>query len=333
MLLFMIFDATWTNVIVGILSLTLLILSAEIIMRKSIKLTQYFGLSQTFIGLTIFSISTSIPEIAANIIAGIEILKGKLDPIVLSSTAMGTTIGSDNIQITLVVGLVALFATLKASRQFLKTHYLMMIAVDLIAIIFSLNFFLGRGEGLVLIAVYIGYLFYLARKEKQKQLKNHVTVYKSRRGVVIDSIIVLVGIGIILTAAEFVFRSAAFFVKTFQISGSLIGVAIIGVATALPELTTSLIAAFKKASNISLGILIGSNITNMSFALGLGAVIAGYHVSAPILYYDMLSRLILPIIALFFFWRGKITRLEAILLIVLYLLYIGLRLIFVPTGA
>tara|TARA_Y100000310_G_scaffold328900_1_gene397797 strand:- start:1406 stop:2395 length:990 start_codon:yes stop_codon:yes gene_type:complete len=327
----MVFNGVFSYVLLGILSLAALVLSANLVMKKAMKLAKHFGLSQTFIGLTIFSIGTSIPEIATTLIAGVEILRGKLSSAVLSGTALGTTIGSDNIQITLVVGLVALFGTLKASKKFMKFDYLIMAGVSIIVFVMALNFHISRLEGIILVLGYLVYLGYLWKKEKKHRKKKRKVMYGNKSLIAIDSFIIVLGIGLILAAAEFVFLSTVFFVDTFNVSGSLIGVVVVGVATALPELTTSVIAAIRKASNISLGILIGSNTTNMSLALGLGAALSGYEVSKSILYYDLVSRLVLPLIVGVLFWKGKITKKEAIFLILLYIAYIGLRIIFFPT--
>lgn len=328
----MVFERIAGHLLLGLAGLVLLILLSNYVIKKSLQLIARFGLSQTFIGLTVLSIGTSFPEFATNVIAGIEILRGQYDPFVLSSTALGTAIGSDNIQITLVVGLVALLATLSASKTFLRRDYLPMIGVSILVLLFSLDFFLSQWEALALIIGYVVYLWWVWRRERaeRKISPAAAALVPPSRSPWSDSLLLLFGLGGLLLAAELVFRSTIFFVDQFHLSGSLIGVAIIGVATALPELTTSLAAARKKATKISLGILVGSNTVNMSLGVGFGAIFAGYQVSRTILSYDLISRLVLPLIVLVLFWKGTVGKREAIFLIALYVAYVILRLVFFP---
>lgn len=328
----MLFEGIPSYLVLGLLGLILLIVLSEYVIKKSLQLIARFGLSQTFIGLTVLSIGTSFPEFATNIIAGIEILRGQYDPFVLSSTALGTAIGSDNVQITLVVGLVALVTTLSASKTFLRRDYLPMIGVSILVLLFSLDFFLSRWEALTLIVGYVVYLWWVWRREQVERKSHHpgAPLASPSRSPWSDSLLLLLGLSGLLLAAEFVFRSTVFFVDQFHLSGSLIGVAIIGVATALPELTTSLAAARKKATKISLGILVGSNTVNMSLGIGLGAIFAGYQVSRAIFSYDLISRLVLPLIVLVLFWKGTVGKREAAFLIALYVAYVILRLVFFP---
>lgn len=328
----MVFEGIAGHLLLGLTGLVLLIFLSNYVIKKSLQLIGRFGLSQTFIGLTVLSIGTSFPEFATNIIAGIEILRGQYDPFVLSSTALGTAIGSDNVQITLVVGLVALLATLSASKAFLRRDYLPMIGVSILVLLFSLDLFLSQWEALALIIGYVVYLWWIWKREQVERKAHHPSapLASPSRSPWSDSLLLLLGLSGLLLAAEFVFRSTIFFVDQFHLSGSLIGVTIIGVATALPELTTSLAAARKKATKISLGILVGSNTVNMSLGIGLGAIFAGYQVSRTILSYDLISRLVLPLIVLVLFWKGTVGKREAAFLIVLYGAYVILRLVFFP---
>jgi cation:H+ antiporter len=105
----------------------------------------------------------------------------------------------------------------------------------------------------------------------------------------------------------------------------------LGVAVALPELTTSLIAVFKKKKAISAGILIGSNVTNPMFALGLGALISTYTVPHVIILFDLPFKIFTALLILYFLWKHEILKKKnAIVLICIYLIYIYIRSLWFP---
>ena len=149
---------------------------------------------------------------------------------------------------------------------------------------------------------------------------------KDKKDIFIDSLYILLGLFIIIVSAEYILRVTAFFVTKYNIGGSLVGILVIGIATALPELTTSVAAIIRGTSSISIGILVGSNITNPMFALGLGAMISAYQVPRPIIVFDLPVKIITAIIIMIFFWTSnKLSKKESIILISMYLAYILLR--------
>tara|TARA_B100001964_G_C13937449_1_gene467389 strand:- start:321 stop:665 length:345 start_codon:yes stop_codon:yes gene_type:complete len=107
----------------------------------------------------------------------------------------------------------------------------------------------------------------------------------------------------------------------------MIGILIVGIATSLPELTTSITAILRGASSISLGTLIGSNITNPMLALGLGAMISTYEVPKPIIVYDLPVNIITAIIIMLFLWKNRmLTRNASLIMISMYVAYVLVRL-------
>ena len=111
----------------------------------------------------------------------------------------------------------------------------------------------------------------------------------------------------------------------------MIGILVVGIATSLPELTTSITAILRGASSISLGTLIGSNITNPMLALGLGAMISTYQVPRSIIVYDLPVNIITAIIIMWFLWRSRmLTRKISIIMISMYIVYVLVRLKYFP---
>ena len=293
-------------------------LSATITVEAAKKIAYAFNLHEAFIGLTVLSIGTSLPEIFTHIMSSINILKG----IESSGIAVGTNIGSNIIQITLILGIIALLTKVHIDKKILKLDYPIMLGAILLLFLFALNQTIGRFEGFLLTAGYIWFLVWLSKREKviEKNPEKHKLHYFLN---------LIIGLTALLFAAKIVVDNAISLSVIWGVSKSLIGVLMVGAATALPELTTALIAILKGSTKMSLGTLIGSNITNPMFALGIGAMISGYTIDSSILWYDIPFWFFISILAMMFFKKKmKLDKKEAITLIIAYLAYAIIRLKF-----
>ena len=192
---------------------------------------------------------------------------------------------------------------------------------------------ISRVEGAVLFFGYVLFLWFLWMKEDER-IHNHKHMkwnIDDKKSIFIDISHIIMGLVIIIFSAEYILRVAEFFVLKYGVGSSLIGVLIIGVATALPELTTSITAMFRGASSISIGTLIGSNITNPMFALGLGAMISSYHVPRPVIVFDLPVKIITSIIVIWFLWRNRmLTRKASLIMVSMYVIYVLARLKYFP---
>ena len=323
------------NIVIGVIAIIFLVFVANKVVKRTIKLSEKLGISQMFLGLTALSIGTSLPEITTGAVGGFAILSGKIDPLIASGAIMGTSIGSDIVQQTFMFGLVGILAVvhlkkiIHVSNEFVKEDGSMLIVTAFLLLLVCIDGELSRLEGAILFFGYILYLWFLWGKEN-KEMHNHKKnklLIKSKKGIFADISYIAFGILIIVFCAEYILRISEFFVKSYNIGSSLIGVVIIGVASALPELTTSVTAVLRGAPSISLGTLIGSNITNPAFAIGLGAMISSLQVPRPVLVYDIPVKLVTSIIIIFFLWRKHMfTKNEAITMIAIYFAYILIRL-------
>ncbi|MBL7055615.1 sodium:calcium antiporter [Candidatus Woesearchaeota archaeon] len=329
------------NVIIGIIAVIFLVYLSDRVIGKSIKISNKLGISQIFIGLTIISIGTSLPEITTHVVASLDIVRGNIDSFIASSTVIGTNIGSDIVQQNFIIGLVGLLAILHGhkihmKRSFLKKDFLLMIVAAVLLLLFSIDAFISRVEGAVLFFGYILYLWYLWLEEKKPEKKiNKIELDgNDKKEIIVDVVHILVGFIVIILSAEYILRVTEFFVIEYGVGGSLIGILVVGIATALPELTTSVTAIMKGATSISIGTLIGSNITNPMFALGLGAMISTYEVPKPIIVFDLPVKIITAIIIMGFFWTSqRLSKKESLILISMYLIYILARIKFFAVDA
>jgi cation:H+ antiporter len=314
------------NSIIGILGVIVLVFSADKVVEHAIKIAKHFGLSNTFIGMSVLSFGTSLPEITSHVIASFGILSGRLNYKVASATVLGANIGSDVIQQTLILGLVVfIMGTLVFNRKFLLRNYLPMIGTTLMCIILGWDRTYSRIDGAILFGTFIVYMWFLYEKDEEETASKKKMNKKA--AITDDVFLVVLGMAAMAFSAYFVLSVVELIVAETGVGGSLIGVVTLGVASALPEFLTAISGIRKKAAGISLGTLIGSNITNPLVAIGLGALISGYWVPGPLVLWDLPMETISAALLLIFLWfrKGKLGRWGGVYLIGLYVVYLLVR--------
>jgi len=331
----------WVISIAGLFALALLVLSAELAVKKLIGLSGYFRLSTTFMGVTVISLATSIPEITAHVMASLGILSKTMDYQIGSSIVLGSNIGSDVVQQTLILGLVVLISgTLYFRRYFLWKSMIPMIGTTVMCIILGWDRTYSRLDGLILFGTFIAYTYYLYRDERKhyEPEDNGFTeageapkgVPQNRRQAIGYTLITLIAMAVTVGSASVVLEITETIVQQTGVGGSLIGVITLGVASALPEFVTALSGVRNKEHGISLGTLIGSNITNPLVAIGGGALLSTYWTPRPLLWWDLPWETATGAIlwAILWFTKGKLNKVGAFYLMGLYFAYVILRAVF-----
>jgi cation:H+ antiporter len=313
------------------LGLTGLWFGATLIVESAKKIAKKLNVSHALIGLTIVSIGTSLPEIATNIKSGM---------IGASGIAVGTNIGSCLTQITIILGLTALLGTMKATKKLIRRDFPMLlfaiIAMFLVGITGNKIMWF---EGLALIIIYLIYLYVLAKDENVGlKVKGEFKEHKNgngHNGIYSKNLTIMAfGVLILIYTSEMVVSSALDLAEYWGVAQSFVGVMIIGVGTGLPELSTAITGILRKASGVSIGTLIGSNVTDPMFSLGAGAIASGSFLvfENNLLFFDMPFWIIASIIAFFLFSRnmkiGKADKKEGLTLIALYVLFVFLKIKF-----
>jgi len=298
--------------------------AVEAARRIAVKLK----VSDLIIGLTITSIGTSLPEISTNILAGFSTLAEKD----ASGIAVGNIIGSDLAQITLLLGIVGFLATLTIPMRSLKRDGFMLFIALILMYITAIDGHVSRGEGVILVLAYIIYLIYLLNQERV--LENKKTKSKSEKRdykIGIDLIKTIVGLTVVVVSAYLIVENGVSMALQIGITESVIGI-FVGLGTSIPELTVSLRAIKERAGELSLGNLIGSNITDPLLSFGLGASVAGVTISQSVLQFDFVYWMAATAIALSLLYNHmNLNRKESSVLIILYLLFIYLKLTFFLT--
>jgi len=327
-------------IVFGVVSIAVLVLASSYAVNKLTGLAGYFRLSTTFMGVTVVSIATSIPEIAAHFTASFGILSGALDFEVSSAVVLGANIGSDVVQQTLIMATVVILAGgLRFKRYFLWKSMMPMIVTTIMCIVLGVDGIYSRIDGLILFGSFIAYMYYLYIDErKHYKEEDHgfgegetpEGVPQNSKEAWRDACLAILALLLTVGSAMIALQVTEVVVARTGIGGSLIGVVTLGVASALPELITAISGVRHGDSGIPLGTLIGSNITNPLVAIGGGAIISQYWVPGPLVFWDLPWETVTGAALWMILWfsKGKLGKWAAYYLIGLYFVYVSLRMIF-----
>ncbi len=299
------------------------------------------NISHIMVGLTILSIGTSLPEIAVSIMGGIDKILG-IDPNI-DGIVIGNKVGSFLTQITIIIGILSVTQPIFVSKWELRREGPMLFFSVFIFLIFSLDGILSRHEALVLIIIYFIYLSFVIWSEKrlQKEKINSKYMEKERLDTVSfkpissprkksstprDIGIFLLGLTVLIIAAEATLFSAHDLSKEFQIPENVIGIILVGFGTSLPELVADLTAIRRGSFGIAVGDILGSNICDILLATGAGSIIVNFNVPMIIMVFDIPVLFLALILVIYFLWTEKtLKRWEGSLLIAFYSVYAILK--------
>jgi cation:H+ antiporter len=253
--------------------LLLLFLGAESLVRGSTALALRLGITPLVVGLTVVAFGTSSPEIIVSLQSA---LKGN------SALALGNVIGSNISNVALILGLSALVRPLRVQAQIIRREIPLMIFASLLLCLLLLGGQLNRLEGLLLVAgsiTYTAYAYFSASKSKDKQVEaEFADALPQPKGKAWAHVaLILVGLSLLIVGANLLVGGAITIAESFGVSQVVIGLTIVAIGTSLPELATSIAAARKDEGDIVIGNVIGSNVLNILFVLGLAALIAPMH--------------------------------------------------------
>jgi cation:H+ antiporter len=302
-----------------LLGLAGLWLGTELVIKGAVNIANYYELSQVFVGIAILAIGTDLPEIVIAINASLQNVLHDVDT---SGIIIGNAIGSSFSQISVVLGTAGLLSYLTLSKQHLFEDGIVLLGSVLLLILLGFDGQITRIEGIVLIVVYIIYYSRLLHQERlgQKMKK------KFSKGISKDILFLILGMIIVIFTSKLVVDNSVRFAENLGIRQSFVGIILIGVGTSLPELALSLNAVRKKAIGLSVGNLIGSNIFDLLIPVGMGATIAELKIEKSLIWFDFPFLLLLSFIVLFFFKKKKgLQKIEAVILIGIFVLYAALK--------
>lgn len=307
-----------------IVGIALLIKSADFLVDGASSLADKLGIPTLIIGLTIVAFGTSMPELIVNIFAALE---GTTD------IAFGNIIGSSLANILLILGLVAIILPIRIqhSTVWKEIPFALLAAVVLFIVandfvidkieIFSLT----RIDGIIMLlffAIFLYYVFETAKANRVNLEDKKIKVKKYKNSVI--ALLIIVGLIGLTLGGKWTVDGAVFIAQQFGLSQFLISATIIAIGTSLPELMTSFAAIRKKDVDLAVGNIVGSNIFNIFWILGVTAFIAP--VAIPnFVNFDMILLIFVTVALFFFMFIGKkhhLDRWQGILFVLLYIAYI-----------
>ncbi len=319
----------WQYIALLTLGLFFLWKGSDLTVSSAKRLADKYGISHTLIGLSVLSVGTSLPEIFTNVYSGIQVASG----VDASGIAVGTVIGSEIGQITLILGITALVGTLRCQQDTIRRDGSMLLVAIAAMFLAALDGRITRLEGGLLVAGYVAYLVFLARTYRVVERISNDTERPPRDDIrpPIEAVRIAAGLAVLIIGGSLVVDNAVLLAGALDIATSLVGILVIGVGTSLPELSIAVAGVRRDAAAVSLGSLIGSNITDPMLSLGSGAVIAGFDVDKSLLRFDIPFWCLATIIALWLLRSGdeigKQDRREGSLLIALFVVFVVLKLV------
>lgn len=243
------------------LGFTMLIKGADWFVDGASGIATKFGIPQLVIGLTIVAMGTSAPEAAVSISAAIG---GSAD------ITIGNIVGSNILNIFIILGISAVITTLAVASSTIKYETPFMILVTVLLLVLGLDGTIGLIDGIILIIAFIAYLTYLfimAKKNKEEQPEaKQMAIWKA-------ILLTIIGLALIIIGSNVTVDAATAIATAFGVSERFIGLTIVALGTSLPELFTSVSAARKHNADIAIGNIVGSNIFNILFVVGISSVI------------------------------------------------------------
>ena len=320
------------DILMIILGFVLLVVGADMLVKGASNIAKKFHIPEMLIGLTIVAIGTSAPEL---IITITSTQSSSTDLII------GNAIGSNLCNLLFILGLMAVIRPVKIDKEARNFHIPMAFLASTVILLMGLGIlgnstqYINQIEGFFLVILFIVYFSYPIikefediinsyKKEKlERQNSSNKNSKKKKINIPFSLLLIVVGVFLLKYGGDFVVDSATNIALYFNISERVIGLTVVAIGTALPELVTSIFAVIRKDTDIAVGNLVGSCVLNLFLILGIGAMITPLEFTP-----DFIQNLILlcsmTLVLWLFNFMGKkntITRPKGIVLLSIFILY------------
>ncbi len=298
--------------------LVLLYFGADWLVKGAVTISLKFGLSPLIVGLTVVALGTSLPEALVSIQATLDNQGG---------IALGNVIGSNILNIALILGLSSLLQPLKVDSHLVKADVPILVGASFLLIVLLEDFHISRMEGALLL---LGIVFYVTgnimtvkrTSPAEDQIEGMEVPEDPSKNLLRDIGFLILGLIALALGSNFLVEGSVDLARIWGLSEALIGLTIVSIGTGTPELATALMAAYRKTADIAIGNAVGSNIFNIFFVVGLAGLIApinGTQINPSDLYVMFgLTFLLLPTV-----WTGMVLdRKEGFLFVAIYVAYI-----------
>jgi cation:H+ antiporter len=305
-----------------LLSLALLALGGEILVRGASSVAKRLGMSPLLIGLTLVGFGTSTPELVSSVGAALSGSPG---------IAVGNVVGSNIANLLLVLGVTAAICPIPVSSRILEQDVRILIAVTAIFSFGVMVLPLGRLFGFALVAGLVWYVWNAWRSESNHAAPSTPSSAHAPGTAPADLFasiwpalaLAAAGIGAVVVGGNLLVESASALARSWGVSDTVIGLTVVAVGTSLPEFVTSLVAAYRRQPDIALGNVLGSGVYNILGIAGLTGIISPVEVPADIIWGHGLAMLAATLVTgIFLKHDATLTRREGALLAFLYALYL-----------
>ena len=316
--------------VILIVTLAGIVFGADWLVAGAVSIARRFRVSDFVIGAAIVGIGTSMPELVVSFFGAI---KGNAD------VAIGNVVGSNIFNVLGILGVTALFFPIVIDRQNMTFEIPLCIAVSVLVTLLAFNFFdgspavLGRLDGWVLILLFAGFMWYsFARDKKEKgeraphEARGEEAIRREGEEAMDTTPLwwaiakVIGGLAVLIVSCDLFVENAVAVARSFGVNDAFISLTLIACGTSLPELAASVVAAFKKNTQLALGNIVGSNIFNILLILGVSSQVMPL-TSVGITWVDYVVMIAAATVPLLFGFKGKIGRLGGLLMVASFVLY------------
>jgi cation:H+ antiporter len=303
--------------LVLLLSLACIVFGADYLVAGAVAIARKYKVSDFVIGAAIVGVGTSMPEMVVSYIGTLE-----NNP----DIAIGNVVGSNIFNILGILGLTAMFFPIAVSRENMRFELPVCIAVSALLTLLVFNFFaggrptIGRLDGFVLLLSFGLFMWYSFRRDRKSAKKDNPSS-QAETGPIWKALLkTTTGLVILIVSCDLFVESAVSISKSFGVSDAFISLTLIACGTSLPELAASLFAAIKKNTQLALGNIIGSNIFNITWILGLCSQAAPLE-SSGITIVDYLVMIIAAVLPFLFGFKGRLSRIDGLIFFCTFIAY------------
>ena len=288
----------------------LMILGAEGFIRGGSGIAKRFNIPEYVIGATVVAIGTSLPEVISSSYAA---WRG------FSDISVGNVVGSNFFNMAMILGFIALVVPITVKRNIFQKDVPVFLASVFILFLISFDTIISRVEGIILLILFAGYLMWII---SEKEVPEEEFVKLAPKSLWIAVLYLIAASLFLYIGSRLAIDGAVILGERLNISRWIIGVIIVAFGTSLPEFTTSIVAAFRGRRDISVGNILGSNITNVLLVIGTASTVRPLSVSKTTIQFDIPVVILTSLVLSFMINDKKITRLSGLVLLSIFILYI-----------
>lgn len=305
--------------IILIVTLVGIVFGADLLLAGAVSVARRYKVSDFVIGAAIVGIGTSVPELVVSFFGA---LKGNAD------VAIGNVVGSNIFNVLGILGMTAICFPIAIDKKNMTFEIPFCIGISILLTLLALNFFDGtpavisRVDGIILLLLFAGYMWYSFTRDKKTGLTEASEEMPTEKPTPLWLAIVkvVVGLGVLIVSCDMFVDDAVSIAKSWGVSDAIISLTLIACGTSLPELAASVVAAFKKNTQLALGNIVGSYIFNILLILGLSSQVMPL-TSAGITVVDYGVMIGAAIVPLLFGFNKKIGRVGGALMVIAFAVY------------